>query len=55
MIWSGVMMLEHLGEKVAADHLMHTIETVLETGPRTPDMGGSATTVELGEAIANAI
>ena len=55
MIWSGVMMLEHLGEKVAADHLMQTIETVLETGPRTPDMGGTASTFELGVAIAQAI
>src|SRR5210317_1171195 len=55
MIWSGVMMLEHLGETAAAEHLMNTIETVLATGPRTPDMGGNATTVELGCAIAAAI
>jgi tartrate dehydrogenase/decarboxylase/D-malate dehydrogenase len=55
MIWSGVMMLEHLGENQAADHLMRTIEKVLETGPRTPDMGGTATTLQVGDAIAEAI
>ena len=55
MIWSGVMMLEHLGENQAADYLMRTIEKVLETGPRTPDMGGTATTLQVGDAIAEAI
>jgi tartrate dehydrogenase/decarboxylase/D-malate dehydrogenase len=55
MIWSGVMMLDHLGENQAADHLMRTIEKVLETGPRTPDMGGTATTLQVGDAIAEAI
>ena len=55
MIWSGVMMLDHLGENQAAEHLMRTIEKVLETGPRTPDMGGTATTIEVGDAIAEAI
>jgi tartrate dehydrogenase/decarboxylase/D-malate dehydrogenase len=55
MIWSGVMMLEHLGESEAAEHLMHTIEKVLETGPRTPDMGGVASTLQVGDAIAEAI
>jgi tartrate dehydrogenase/decarboxylase/D-malate dehydrogenase len=55
MIWSGVMMLDHLGENQAADHLMRTIEKVLETGPRTPDMGGTANTLQVGDAIAEAI
>jgi tartrate dehydrogenase/decarboxylase/D-malate dehydrogenase len=55
MIWSGVMMLDHLGENQAADHLIRTIEKVLETGPRTPDMGGTATTLQVGDAIAEAI
>lgn len=55
MIWSGVMMLEHLGEVNAASHLMSTIEHVLETGPRTPDMGGDASTQAVGSAIASAI
>jgi tartrate dehydrogenase/decarboxylase/D-malate dehydrogenase len=35
--------------------MLLAIETVLVDGPRTPDMGGSASTTELGEAIAAAI
>ncbi|WP_345817091.1 tartrate dehydrogenase (plasmid) [Paraburkholderia sp. PREW-6R] len=59
-IWSAALMLQHLGrgearyEKAAAA-IVKAIETVLETGPRTPDMGGAATTVQLGSAIAEAI
>jgi tartrate dehydrogenase/decarboxylase/D-malate dehydrogenase len=55
-IWSGAMMLDHLGEADAARALEAAIETVLED-PKllTPDMGGKATTVELGMAIAGAV
>jgi tartrate dehydrogenase/decarboxylase / D-malate dehydrogenase len=35
-IWSGAMMLEHLGHKDAANSIMKAIETVLAEGPRTP-------------------
>ena len=34
---------------------MTAIERVLADGPRTPDMGGEATTVEVGEAVADAL
>jgi tartrate dehydrogenase/decarboxylase/D-malate dehydrogenase len=55
-IWSGAMMLEHLGELEAARAVEQAIETVLaEPGLRTPDMGGSATTVDLGRAVAEAV
>ena len=55
-IWSGAMMLDHLGHPEAAAAVERAIETVLEnTSLRTPDMGGTATTVELGAAIAEAI
>ncbi|MFZ1344328.1 tartrate dehydrogenase [Thiothrix eikelboomii] len=54
-IWSGAMMLEHLGEHTAAQRIMAAIEVVLAEGPRTPDMGGTATTGEVGQAIAAAI
>ena len=55
-IWSGAMMLEHLGEKPAADAIVAAIETLLrEGGPRTRDMGGQAGTVEVGKAIAEII
>jgi len=49
------MMLDHLGEVAAAADIMTAIEGVLETGPRTPDMKGSANTQEVGQAIAEAI
>jgi tartrate dehydrogenase/decarboxylase / D-malate dehydrogenase len=49
------MMLEHLEHKEAGDAILKAIEKVLVNGPRTPDMGGEATTKELGEAIAKAV
>jgi tartrate dehydrogenase/decarboxylase/D-malate dehydrogenase len=55
MIWSGAMMLEHLGEEEAAADIMTAIEDVLTTGPKTPDMKGVASTQEVGAAIAGAI
>jgi len=54
-IWSAVMMLEHLGEPEAAAGVMAAIEAVLADGPRTPDLGGSATTTEMGTAIAERV
>lgn len=57
-IWCGAMMLDFLGYRSAHDAILTTIETVLEPtsgAPRTPDIGGTATTVDLGVAIANAI
>jgi tartrate dehydrogenase/decarboxylase/D-malate dehydrogenase len=54
-IWSGAMMLEHLGHRDAADAIVRAIETVLENGPRTPDLGGKASTQDMGKAIAEAL
>ena len=57
-IWCGGMMLEHLGHPRAAAAILSAIEQVLGAGthaPLTPDIGGSANTVELGTAIADAI
>lgn len=54
-IWSGAMMLEHLGHKDAGDAVVRAIETVLRDGPRTRDIGGTATTQEMGKAIAEAV
>jgi tartrate dehydrogenase/decarboxylase/D-malate dehydrogenase len=53
-IWSGAMMLSHLGEQEAADDVMRAIEHVLadQTAPRTRDLGGTATTAEVAHAIA---
>jgi tartrate dehydrogenase/decarboxylase/D-malate dehydrogenase len=55
-IWSGAMMLEHLGEPAAAAAIVGAIEGLLrERGPRTGDLGGNATTAEVGAALANSI
>lgn len=55
-IWSGAMMLDHLGHQEASQAIVAAIERVLAEGRvLTPDMGGKATTVELGSAIAAAI
>ena len=52
-IWSGAMLLRHLGESEAADAVETAIATVLAHGNvRTPDIGGTAGTKELGAAIA---
>jgi tartrate dehydrogenase/decarboxylase/D-malate dehydrogenase len=53
-IWSSVLMLEELGESIAAAQLMHAIEHVCQHGPRTRDVGGTATTKEVGDQIASA-
>lgn len=54
-IWCGAMMLEHLGYKSAHDAILQAIETVTGEGPRTPDMGGTATTVDVARAIAQVV
>jgi len=55
-IRAGAMMLDHLGHTAAARAVDRAIETVLqEPGLRTPDMGGKATTAELGRAISEAV
>jgi len=51
-IWSAVLMLEHLGETGAARTLLTALEDVCREGPRTRDLGGSAGTAEVGEAVA---
>jgi len=52
MIWSAALMLQFLGAADAHDAMLAAIETVLREGPRTRDLGGSASTTEMGEAIA---
>lgn len=57
-IWCGAMMLEHLGHKAAHDAVLRAIEAVLEPSggaPRTPDMGGKASTTDVGRAVVNAL
>jgi tartrate dehydrogenase/decarboxylase/D-malate dehydrogenase len=55
-IWSGAMMLEHLGETDAALAVMTAMTGLLASdGPRTRDLGGTATTAEVTAAIASAL
>ena len=52
MIWSAALMLDFLGHRDAHDAVLRAIETVLIDGPHTPDLGGTASTTAMGEAIA---
>ena len=55
-IWSAAMMLDHLGHSHAAANIITAIETVIrDSDIKTPDMGGKATTSELGRAIVDAL
>jgi len=55
-IWSGAMMLDHLGEPEAAASIVKAIEHVLaEPKLRTGDLGGAANTVACGKAVAAAL
>jgi tartrate dehydrogenase/decarboxylase/D-malate dehydrogenase len=51
-VWSGAMMLEHLGHAEAAAAIVRAIERLLaESDMRTPDMGGKASCAEIGAAL----
>jgi len=59
-IWSAALMLEHIARedaayRHAADAIMQAITHVLAQGPRTADMGGTARTVDVGQAVAQHI
>jgi tartrate dehydrogenase/decarboxylase/D-malate dehydrogenase len=49
------MMLDHLGHKDASAAIVRAIERVLTEGPRTRDIGGKASTTDVGKAIAAAV
>ena len=55
MILSAAMMLEHLGYGAEAANVRAAVETVLDEGPRTPDLGGDAATDEVTAAIVDAL
>lgn len=59
MVWSAALMLDFLGHsegdwRAAHDAIVSAIEEVIKTGPKTPDLGGSDNTTQVGEAIAAA-
>jgi 3-isopropylmalate dehydrogenase len=51
-IWTAALMLDHLGLKGEASQVMRAIEATTAAGIVTPDLGGKATTREVGEAVA---
>ena len=51
-IWSASLLLDHLGETDAAARVMRAVEAVCKDGPRTRDIGGEASTSEVGDAVA---
>ncbi len=53
--WTASQMLEHLGEAQASERLMKAVEAVCAAGITTPDVGGSATTQEVTDAVIEAI
>lgn len=50
-IWTGKMMLDHLGESELGDKLLEAIEGTLEDGVKTADIGGTSSTTEVTDAI----
>ncbi len=54
--WTAAMMLEHLGEKPAADRLMRAVERVTaDPALHTPDLGGTTTTQRVSDAVCGAL
>ena len=54
--WTAAMMLEHLGEKPAAERLMRAVERVTaDKALHTPDLGGTATTRQVTDAVCAAL
>lgn len=54
-VWAVALMLDHLGEGEAARITMRALEEVALQGPRPRDLGGSATTADVGRAIEDRI
>jgi len=53
--WTAALMLDHLGERANAKRLMEAIETVTASGVRSPDLGGTARTDEVTDAVCEAL
>ncbi len=54
-ILSGAMLLDELGEGAAAQAVRHGVDAALGAGLRTADLGGSASTVEMSQAVVDAV
>jgi tartrate dehydrogenase/decarboxylase / D-malate dehydrogenase len=55
-VWAGAMMLDHLGEHDAAARILAALERVCAEGStKTADLGGNASTTDVGQAIISAL
>ena len=54
-VWAGALMLGHLGETEAAGLVMGALRRVAKNGPRTPDLGGEASTWQVVQALTEAL
>jgi tartrate dehydrogenase/decarboxylase/D-malate dehydrogenase len=55
-IWAGALMLDHLGRRDLHDKVVGAIERVVASGKTlTPDLGGTATTREVADAVTEAL
>jgi tartrate dehydrogenase/decarboxylase / D-malate dehydrogenase len=50
-IWAGALMLEHVGYPETGSRVLSALEDALASGTKTRDLGGSATTEEMTEAV----
>jgi tartrate dehydrogenase/decarboxylase/D-malate dehydrogenase len=50
-IWAGALLLDHLGYPEAGERVLNTLEDTLANGTKTRDLGGSASTEEVAEAV----
>jgi tartrate dehydrogenase/decarboxylase/D-malate dehydrogenase len=54
-IWSAALMVDHLGEHDASARLLDAVESVCRDGILTRDVGGTASTVDVGDAVAQRV
>jgi len=54
-IWSAALMLEQLGKPAASQRVLAAVARVALEGPRTRDLGGTASTTEVGDAVVDAL
>jgi tartrate dehydrogenase/decarboxylase/D-malate dehydrogenase len=54
-IWSGALMLDQLGRQAASAHVLHALEAAIASGTKTRDLGGTADTAQMTDAVLAAL
>jgi tartrate dehydrogenase/decarboxylase / D-malate dehydrogenase len=54
-IWAGALMLDHMGYPDAGKRVLSALELTLESGTKTRDLGGTASTDEMTDAVVQRI